>query len=154
MVESWRIIKTKHAAQAFDGEGARLYGGRWNSPGRRVVYTSSTISLAVLEVLVHLEQSAFLPAYSLLRVQLDDSQLIPLPRTKLPKNWRNDPAPSTLQALGDQWLSEGRSLALAVPSALVPHESNYLLNPEHSAFSPIVTEPAQPFSFDRRLLRK
>ena len=154
MVESWRIIKTKHAARAFDGEGARRYGGRWNSPGQRVVYTSSTISLAVLEVLVHLEQSAFLPAYSLLRVQLDESQLIPLSRTELPKNWRNDPAPSALQAIGDQWLSEGRSLALAVPSALVPHETNYLLNPEHSAFPQIVIEPAQPFLFDRRLLRK
>lgn len=154
MVESWRIIKTKHAARAFDGEGARRYGGRWNSPGRRVVYTSSTISLVVLEVLVHLEQRAFLPAYSLLRVQLDESQLRRLPVTKLPKNWRNDPAPSALQAIGDQWLSEGKSLALAVPSALVPYETNYLLNPEHSAFSYTVIEPAQPFSFDRRLLRK
>ena len=154
MVESWRIIKTKHAARAFDGEGARRYGGRWNSPGRRVVYTSSTISLAVLEVLVHLGQSAFLPAYSLLRIQLNESQLIPLPLTELSKNWRNDPAPSVLQAIGDQWRSEGRSLALAVPSGLVPHETNYLLNPEHSAFSHIVIEPAQPFSFDRRLLRK
>ena len=73
MAESWRITKTKHAAQAFNGEGARLPGGRWKSPGQCVVYTSSTISLAVLEVLVHLEQSAFLPAYSLPRVQLDES---------------------------------------------------------------------------------
>lgn len=153
MVESWRIIKTKHADRAFDGEGARLYGGRWNSPGRRVVYTSSTTSLAVLEVLVHLEESAFLPAYSLFRIQLDESQLIPLSVAELPKNWRNDPAPSALQAIGDLWLSEGRTLALAVPSAIVPHETNYLLNPEHSAFPQLVVDPAQAFSFDRRLLR-
>ena len=105
-------------------------------------------------MLVHLEQSAFLPANSLLRVQPNESELMSLPRTKLTKNWRNDSTPSTLQALGDQRLSEGRSLTLAAPSALVPHETNYLLNPEHSAFSHPFIEPAQSFSFDRRLLRK
>ena len=62
MAESWRIIKTQPTAQAFDVEGASLYGGRWNSPGRSVVSASSTISLTVLEVLVHIEQTAFLPA--------------------------------------------------------------------------------------------
>ena len=105
--EAWRIVKTKHAAQAFDGEGARLYGGRWNSPGHRVVYSSSTVSLAVLEILVHLETSIALPAYSLFSIQLDESLILRFSVDALPKDWRDSPAPPGLQTVRSR--DRGRS---------------------------------------------
>ena len=152
MREAWRIVKTKHASQAFDGEGARQFGGRWNSVGRSVVYTSSTVSLAILEILVHLETSAVLPAYSLFHIQVDESLILHLPGDTLSTNWRDNPAPSELRFIGDQWLMEARSVALAVPSVIVPNEENFLLNPGHPDFARLTIEPPQPFSFDKRLL--
>ena len=120
--------------------------------GRRVVYTSSTVSLAVLEILVHLETSAMLPAYSLFSIQLDESLILRLPEDALPANWRDNPAPPVLKAIGDHWLTEAQSVALAVPSIVVPQEENYLLNPEHPDFARITIDPPQPVSFDQRLL--
>ena len=152
MREAWRIVKTKYASQAFDGEGARQFGGRWNSIGRRVVYTSSSLSLAILELLVHLETSAILPAYSLFCIQLEESLIWHLPGDTLPTHWRETPAPSELRFIGDQWLTEERSVALAVPSVIVPQEENFLLNPGHPDFARLTIKPPQPFSFDERLL--
>src|SRR3712207_9538441 len=88
MATGWRIVKSRYAAAAFDGEGARLYGVRWNSPGTRMVYTSSTISLAVLEVLVHLQEASLLSSYSLVSVSFDDALIECLDRSRLPDGWR------------------------------------------------------------------
>src|SRR5712692_9986014 len=85
MRTAWRLTKTKHLPHAFDGEGPRLYGGRWSSPGRRVVYVSESLALAVLEVLVHLQDAAILPAYSTIRVTFDDAFVIPVNRSSLPR---------------------------------------------------------------------
>lgn len=149
---AWRIVKTRFAAQAFDGEGARLYGGRWNSVGVRMVYTAGSVSLAVLEILVHLENTDVLPAYSLCAVHFDDTVVTNLDRARLPPNWRDSPSPPELLTIGDAWIASGKSAVLEVPSAIVESESNYLINPAHPDFASVVIEPSQPFTFDPRLL--
>jgi RES domain-containing protein len=152
MATGWRIVKSRYASTAFDGEGARLYGGRWNSPGTRMVYTSSTISLAVLEVLVHLQEASLLSSYSLISADLDDALVERLDHSMLPDGWRTYPAPSDLQRIGDDWVRSQRSVALEVPSVIVVRESNYLLNPTHPDFASVIIGEPEPFTFDERLL--
>lgn len=152
MPTAWRIVKTRFAQQAFDGEGARLYGGRWNSVGVRMVYTAGSVSLAVLEILVNLENTDVLPAYSLCAVYFDDAVVSNLDRARLLPNWRDSPSPPELLAIGDAWIASGISAVLEVPSAVVESESNYLINPAHSDFASLVIEPPQQFTFDPRLL--
>jgi RES domain-containing protein len=135
MATGWRIVKSRHAGTAFDGEGAGLYGGRWNSPGTRMVYTSSTISLAVLEVLVHLQEASLLSSYSLLSVSFDDAFVERLDHSMLPNGWRIYPPPSDLQRIGDDWVRSQISVALEVPCyyrareqlPLEPHPPRLLL---------------------------
>jgi RES domain-containing protein len=151
---AWRLIKTKYLSQAFDGEGSRLYGGRWSSPGRRVVYVSESLALAVLEVLVHVQDAAILPAYSTLRVTFDDALVSSVDRSSLPKHWRRSPPPPEAQAVGDAWIDAASSAILEVPSAVVEREHNYLINPAHRDFNLVTTGPAVPYEFDRRLLKQ
>lgn len=153
MPRIWRLVKTKYAAGAFDGEGARLYGARWNSPGVAVAYGSSTIALAVLEVIVHLRVSELLPAYSLVSADVPDDLIEVLPPKRLPKNWKQFPPPSETVAIGDTWVAASGGVALAVPSVIVVSELNYLLNPKHPAFARIVIRDPEPFVFDERLVR-
>jgi RES domain-containing protein len=148
----WRIAKTRHAAGAFTGEGARLYGGRWNSVGVRVAYASESIALATLEVLVGLQRSGVLAAYSLVSARIDEAGVETLSAASLPARWRQYPPSHESQVVGDRWVAERRSLALRVPSAIIEAESNYLLNPEHPGFSGITISPPMPFAFDARLL--
>ena len=149
---AWRIVKTKYLNEAFDGEGARLYGGRWNSPGNRAVYVAEHASQAILEVLVHLESSSALSAYSLVKVEFDESLIEELANEELPPNWRRSPPPLEVQSIGDRWIDEARSVVLKVPSAVLPIESAYLFNPRHPEFESIRISAPMPFSFDKRLL--
>lgn len=148
----WRLVKTKYVSTAFDGEGARMHGGRWNSPGTRVAYASSNSALAVLEVLVHMTGGGMLPAYSLVSATIPDALVHDLPTSELPRSWAASPVPTEIQAIGDAWARAGRSVALRVPSALVPGSHNVLINPEHRDFTRFVVESAEPFGFDPRLL--
>lgn len=149
----WRIVKSNHAAQAFDGEGARLYGGRWNSPGVRMVYTADSAALAALELLARLNDVRALPSFVLISAVLPERLVADLDVFKLPANWRSTPAPSELQQLGDAWAKARTSAALRVPSALIELQHNYLLNPDHPEFASIQTGTARPFTFDDRLLQ-
>ena len=151
MIRSWRIVKARHAANAFDGEGARLLGGRWNSPGRRVVYTAENAALAALEMLVHLGRMTILPAYVVIRCDFDEKLVTEV--GKLPADWRKYPAPPALPAIGDAWLASGKSAVLRVPSAIVPGENNYLLNPAHPKFARIAIGAPERFELDTRLLK-
>ncbi len=152
MATGWRIVKSRHTSTAFDGEGARLYGGRWNSPGTRMVYTSSTFSLAMLEILVNLQEARLLSSYSLIFADFDDALVERLDRSVLPDGWRAYPAPSELQRIGDEWVRSQRNAVLEIPSVIVERESNYLLNPAHPDFSSVVIGEPEPFTFDERLL--
>jgi RES domain-containing protein len=152
-MQVWRLVKTRYAATPFDGEGARLYGARWNSPGNRVAYASSNSALAVLEVLVHMTGGGSLPGYSLVSASLPDPLIEVIAPTDLPGNWDSSPVPPEVQAVGDAWLASRRSLALQVPSALVRDSYNLLINPEHDDFGRLTVISSEPFDFDRRLLR-
>jgi RES domain-containing protein len=151
MVSAWRITKRKHARSAFTGEGARLYGGRWNSPGTAIIYTAESQSLAVLEILVHLDSPELLKKYVLFQVAIDDSYILDIDAAALPRNWRAEPAPSRVQKMGDDWVSKSTSAVLRVPSTLVPGESNFLLNPAHVDFRKLQISGPVPFQFDPRL---
>ena len=152
MITAWRLIKSRHAAAAFDGEGARLHGGRWNSPGTRVAYASDSIALATLEVLAHLQSTAVLQAYSVVSLSFPDESVELLPMSSLPARWRRFPSPPENQAIGDQWVAQGRSLILRVPSAIIPSAANVLINPSHREFAKVVIGRPERFAFDRRLL--
>lgn len=153
MITVWRIVKARYADQAFSGEGARQYGGRWNSPGTRVVYCSGSISLCTLEMLVHLQQTSVLSSYVLFRVEVDEADVAHLDRTLLPASWREYPAPPELALLGEAWLSERQTPVLDVPSAVVESESNYLLNPAHPRFSALRVDGPFDYHLDSRLIR-
>ena len=152
-ITAWRIVKARHVASAFDGEGARIEGGRWNSPGTPVVYASQSAALAALELLVHLGRGSILLAYVLIPCRFDDAFTSRLDRTRLPKNWRSYPAPPELQLMGDEWVKSGRSMGLQVPSAVIERDSNYLVNPRHRDFRAVRVMDPQPFEFDLRLLK-
>ena len=152
MLTVWRIVKTKYASSAFDGLGAKRNGGRWTSSGRRAVYTSSTAALATLEVLAHIDSTALLLSYSLIQATVPEQLVTSVALATLPEDWKNFPAPPRLQAIGDAWLRDRTSAVLRVPSALVPVDFNYLLNPEHPDFPLITPGQPVPFPLDPRLL--
>jgi len=151
MPRSWRITKSARASSAFDGEGARLYGGRWNSPGTPAVYTAESVSLAALELLVHLQATQLLVSYSSIPADFDDALVEAVAPASLSPDWRNHPAPSALQRFGDQWAARQRSVVLQVPSAIVPGELVYVLNPRHPDFGRLAIGAPTPFRFDPRL---
>ncbi|EWH10419.1 RES domain-containing protein [Catenovulum agarivorans DS-2] len=151
MIAIYRIVKKKWAASAFDGEGARLFGGRWNNKGKACIYAASSESLALLEILVHLESDAILNSYTLLKSKLPTTEIMTL--GTLPKNWQAEPAPAQTAVIGDQWLKSGKSLALQVPSVIVPREYNYLINPLHPAMKTVLASVEEiEISIDSRLV--
>lgn len=147
----WRLTLSKHAAP--DGEGARRHGGRWNRPGTRVVYTSSTLSLALLEQLVHFDSDIIPDSLVSLQATIPESLKIEtvLP-SELPVNWRDTIIPVPLQERGTSWASACKSPILQVPSVVIDNEWNYVLNPSHPDFTQITWSNPIPFSFDPRLL--
>lgn len=149
-VSVWRITKKKHAKSAFTGEGARLYGGCWNSPGNAIIYTAQTQSLAVLEMLVHLESPKLLRKYLLFEAVIESSYIIDFDRANLPRNWKSSPDMAETQAMGDEWMARAKSAVFRVPSILVPGESNFLLNSRHPDFRKILVRKPVPFLFDHR----
>jgi len=152
MLEAWRIVKDKYADTAFTGEGAARTGGRWNTRGLRAVYTSGTRALAILETIVHLNPP--MPLYfKIFRITFNEKLVEELDRARLSNNWRALPAPPSTQFLGDQWLRQGRSAILKLPSIIVPEECNYLLNPIHRDFNQIEIGLPSDFIFDSRLMR-
>lgn len=151
MAYGWRIVKKRFEATAFDGEGARLYGGRWNTVGNRMIYTASSRSLAALEIVIHTSNTDLLTQYVILSIEFPDRFVTSIKQSDLPGDWRDSPAPSRLQEIGDDWLSNMKSAVLAVPSIIIPEEKNYLLNPAHGDFSTLrLTNPLK-FEFDSRL---
>jgi RES domain-containing protein len=152
MPSAWRLTKTKFVGDPLSGDGARLYGGRWNSPGVSVVYFAESISLAVLEVLVHLEATRILESYSLVRIDFEQSNVRTMAVDELPLNWADYPAPAELQAIGNAWVEASESLLLKVPSTIIPFEHILLLNPAHPDRGSISVAEPFPFRLDPRLL--
>jgi RES domain-containing protein len=150
MGEAWRIVKERHAASAFTGEGAAKTGGRWNSPGMFVVYASATKSLATLETLVHLNPPVVFH-YVAIPLQFDNALVEVFPVGPLPADWRAEPPPPATKAIGDAWVRAARSAMLALPS-VITGDTNYLVNPRHPQFPRIKIGKPEFFAFDPRLL--
>lgn len=146
----WRIITRRFAATAFSGEGARRFGGRWNRRGVPVVYTAGSQSLALLELLVQDEplRASYQVIPARIPCDLGIERLMP---ERLPPDWRDPAVLETLRALGSEWAQGLASAVLAVPSAVVPSETNYLLNPRHPDFARIDIGEPQELVTDLRL---
>lgn len=153
MATVWRITPTKFVKVALTGEGASIYGGRWNSKGNKAVYSSATLSLAILETLVHFEDIKFPNRnYTVLRLDIPDQSIVFAPEDSLPELW-NDLTKITESArYGDKWLVGLESVALAVPSVVVPSELNYIINPSHIDFTHVKIEESVSLKIDARLL--
>ena len=146
----WRLCTPSHAA--FDGEGARLAGGRWNRKGTAVVYTSATLSLAAQELFVHLDPDEVPSNLIAPSAEIpNDVRLKALAAPDLPRDWRRYPSPKSLADIGNAWLEERETAVLAVPSAVIPQELNYLLSPAHEDFAKIRIHGGEPFAFDPRM---
>lgn len=146
----WRICSRRY--RRFDGEGARLYGGRWNYAGTSIVYTSGSLSLAALELFVHVDTD--LAPDGLVAIPADipeDVAVGTVDIAKLPRNWRAYPAPEALKDIATAWVKGSSTAVLAVPSVVIPSEQNYLLNPGHRDFRRVRIQKARPFEFDPRL---
>ena len=134
-IRAWRLVKAAHAASAFDGEGARRFGGRWNARGTPMVYLGGTLSLAALEVFIHLSAEDARLRFVAMALDIPDVVTIEdLEPEKLPRDWRNEPPPAACQALGTAWAKKEGAAVLRVPSVIVPVEWNVLLNPRHPDF--------------------
>ncbi|MFV2069567.1 MAG: RES family NAD+ phosphorylase [Pirellulales bacterium] len=151
----WRICRSKYKSSAFSGTGAEKTGGRWSYKGYPLVYTSENLSLAALELFVHVSPGIIptdliaicgaLPAsISVEEVQVSD----------LPSDWRQYPAPAKLKKIGTDWIVRQSSLALRVPSAINAQETNILINPAHTEMKKLKIEEEQLFHFDPRMFGK
>jgi RES domain-containing protein len=151
-MECHRICRRAH--RALDGEGARRYGGRWNSAGHPVVYASSTLALAALEFLTHLDSSEAPQDLIAIRIAIPDDLPVTEVRLRtLPAHWHRYPAPDACRVAGDVWLAARKTAILRVPAAPVPEEWNILLNPQHPEFHRIKQSAERRFHFDPRLVK-
>jgi RES domain-containing protein len=148
----WRIEKAKYAGELRTGEGARLVGGRWTSPGRPAVYCAQHLSLAVLEVLVHAPdpRQRLVPRVRV-RVRIPVALVEEVAADRLPAGFSPRTPYSETQPIGDRWLGEARTAVLAVPNAIVPVERTLVLNPRHPDFDRIAWDRHSPIALDDRL---
>jgi RES domain-containing protein len=149
----WRICRAKYSSEAFSGEGARRFGGRWNSPGVPMIYSSSSLALAAIELFVHLEPNQQPDDLVSIAAELPKGE--PAQRLgpgKLPRGWwRHDFDP--VRTIGDKWIRKKPCLAMEVPSAALRMEWNVLVNPLHPAITRLRIERPQPFRFDARMFQ-
>ena len=149
----WRICRAPFAGEAFSGEGARRFGGGWNSRGVPMVYTSTSLALATIELFVHTEPGLAPDDLVCLSATLPDSEPArTLQLTDLPDGWWAETAMT--RQLGDAWMQERSSLALMVPSVPIHAEWNVLLNPLHPRSAELQIDPPQPFVFDARMFQR
>jgi RES domain-containing protein len=142
----WRLASSRYPP--FSGEGARLVGGRWNSAGQPLVYTSESLALCLAECLVHVT-GALPKDYIAIQIRVADKDCSELNAKKLITGWQKDLA--LTRSLGDTWLASEGSLALIVPSAVLPDSKNILINPRHPRASIVRVVSQKPFTFDPRL---
>lgn len=152
IIRAWRLVSEARADDAFSGEGARLYGGRWNPHGLSATYLSATRSLAALEVLVHQAERVPAGRFLFFEVRFPEQFVMAITPEDLEADWRNYPPRNSTVTLGGNWLKARSSPVLRVPSIMIPEESNYLLNPEHPRAGEIEITDPRPFTFDPRFL--
>ena len=154
MPAGWRVADPEFAKspqEMLSGEGAFLYGGRWNTKGHRVVYLGGNLATASVELLVHLDSVSVLNGFSKMEVIFDDAHVILIDPDDLPDDWTQSSMTPTTHIMGDDWLDNQESLILQIPSVVIEGEHNYLLNPLHPDFKAIETSDITPFKYDPRI---
>ena len=149
---AYRIVKRARAAEAFTGEGARKFGGRWNVAGVPMVYAAHTRALAAMESLVHFGGEERRLRFVTFEIHIPDELVLRLDPGGLPDDWRRSEPTDATQEIGSAWQRKGDSVALAVPSVLIPEEFCVLLNPAHPGTRRVDIAYPVPFTFDERLL--
>jgi RES domain-containing protein len=147
----YRIVQEQWAESALDGEGARLWGGRWNLPGIPAVYLAESRALAALEILVHAPREALKLRWIVIELEIPADLIDIVPFAKLPENWQLQPSSHHAQDFGSRWLRDARNLALQLPSVVIPEEKSLLLNPRDPSMRDLKPGKPQAFSFDPRL---
>lgn len=152
----YRLQKPKYNTTVLSGEGASVAGGRWNTKGVPVVYTSSTISLTVLEMQVHIDRSqvSILPKSNIIELLVPDEYIHEFGLADLPADWDSNPVTESVQQFLAQYLEPGHKLAFKVPSVVNPYEYNLLINPLHTDIKHVLIMSILDFTFDPRLFVK
>jgi len=142
----------KRRANDLSGTGAKLVGGRWNSPGVAMLYTSENRALALAEYWVHVHPSNLPTDVCVVEIEVPDTtRIMSIPLSSLPENWRAGPPLKSLRQTGDQWILKGLSLILKAPSAIMPLEFNYILNPAHQDMAAVSVISITDYVWDRRM---
>lgn len=150
----YRLSKEKFHLD-LSGKGAELYGGRWNSKGVAMLYTSQSRALAFAEVAIHIPVGIVPKDYFLISISFPDTaSILKLADTDVPPDWRSNPHSNSTQKIGDQFIAESKYLVLQVPSAVVPGDFNFLINPNHAQIKEVVINAVEPFEFDSRFVAR
>ncbi len=145
----FRITGKKHADD-LSGNGAAMYGGRWNKKGTPVLYAGENKEIALLETIVH-TPPLLIPELDILIIEIPDDSITTIEIANLPKNWNSYPAPVILSEIGERWVKDGKTIALKVPSCIIHSSHNYILNCRHSDYSRVKLIERKNFKFDSRL---
>jgi RES domain-containing protein len=149
----FRLSKTKYSSD-LSGKGAEKAGGRWNSKGNALLYTSQSRALCTTEIAVHTPLGIIPSDHSIISIHIPDNiQMLEIAPIDLSRDWKSYPHPHSTQSLGDKFLLENKFLVMKAPSAIVQGEFNYLINPGHPGFSKIKVLEIEPFTFDERLFK-
>jgi RES domain-containing protein len=154
----WRLCREIYATDAFSGEGARRFGGRWNSRGAPMVHSSTSLALAAIELFVHLEPIQAPSDLVFISATLPEGEPVrTIHSADLPPDWFTGDAltgPHSTRELGDRWIGAASSLALMVPSVSIRPEWNVLINPLHPRIRELKIDTPQPFVFDARMFEQ
>ena len=143
-------LTTGKFANDISGTGAKIFGGRWNPVGFAALYTSQYISLAILEILVRATRFTSPDSYTLISFEIPDEGIYDIQLKKLKNNWKSDI--QYTQGMGMDFLNEKKSFCLRVPSAIVPTENNFLINPLHPDFKKLKIINSALLELDKRLM--
>lgn len=150
----YRLTKEKYCKD-LSGKGAEISGGRWNSKGTGILYTSASRALCTAEIAVHIPFGIIPNNYFLIEIEFPDNCTIDnVNESKLSAKWNKFPHAHETQKIGDQFIANNNSLVLKVPSAVVQGDFNYLINPQHADFSKVKIRKTELFSFDERLFSR
>lgn len=145
----YRITDKKHASD-LSGTGVTMYGGRWNKKGTPVLYTGESKEIALLETIVH-TPPMLIPDLDILTLKIPDNSITEIKISQLPRNWINYPAPTILSEIAENWVQQGKTIALKVPSCIIHSAHNYILNCRHPNYNQVKLLEHKNFHFDSRL---
>lgn len=149
----YRLTKGRYKNE-LSGKGAEKFGGRWNHIGVKLIYTVESRALCLAEIAVHIPLGVIPSNYFLQTIQFPSGEALRIDKSRLPKAWKRFPHIPQTKTIGDEFVAKNHFLVLTVPSAIVPDEMNFLINPEHPAFGKVEIVKIEVFKFDKRLFIK